>query len=141
MGSFMAQQFISEHGRGLAGAVLSGSGGRPLRLTAAVRLLARMERLRLGERGRSALINSLTFGAFNKPFEPAPYATFDWLSRDHAEGSTEPIADPLCGVPSSLQLSIDVLDALDDVTRVCRQSRIPKPLPIHIRAMSRPLLK
>jgi alpha-beta hydrolase superfamily lysophospholipase len=135
MGSFMAQQFISEHGRGLAGAVLSGSGGRPLRLTAAVRLLARMERLRLGGRGRSALINSLTFGAFNKPFEPAR-TPFDWLSRDHAEVDKF-VADPLCGVPSSLQLSIDVLDALDDVTSVSRQSRIPKPLPIHIIAGTR----
>jgi alpha-beta hydrolase superfamily lysophospholipase len=54
MGSFMAQQFIAEHGDALAGVVLCGSGGRPPLLLRAVALVARIERLRLGGRGRSA---------------------------------------------------------------------------------------
>lgn len=54
MGSFMAQQFISEHGEALFGDVLAGSNGKPARLTVAVRIIARLERLRLGPRGRSA---------------------------------------------------------------------------------------
>ncbi len=135
MGSFMAQQFISEHGEALAGVVLSGSGGKPPARAAVVRMLARIERLRLGRRGKSALIRRLTFGAFNEHFEPAR-TPFDWLSRDQAEVDKY-MADPLCGFPSSVQLVIDVLDAVADVTGAARQARIPKRLPIHVIAGSR----
>ncbi len=135
MGSFMAQHFISERGNELAGAVLSGSGGRPGALASAGRLVARIERWRLGARGRSPLIHALSFGAFNKQFAPARTA-FDWLSRDAAEIDNY-VADPLCGFPATVQLWIDMLDALGDVTAPARQARIPKRLPIHVIAGSR----
>ncbi len=130
MGSFMAQQFISEHGGALAGVVLSGSAGGLPAGAGIARVLARLERLRLGPRGKSELISRLTFGALNKPFEPAR-TPFDWLSRDEAEVDKY-IADPLCAFPLSVQLTIDVLDAIGDITRPVRQSSIPKHLPIHV---------
>ncbi|HXZ01738.1 MAG TPA: alpha/beta hydrolase [Stellaceae bacterium] len=135
MGSFMAQQVISERGETLAGAVLSGSGGKPGALAAAGRLVARIERLRLGARGKSALIHGLSFGAFNKPFAPAR-TPFDWLSRDPAEVDKY-IADPLCGFVATVQLWIDLLDALGDVTDARRQARIPKRLPVYVISGSR----
>ncbi len=135
MGSFMAQHFISEHGEALAGAVLSGSGGKPSPLAIAGRLIARIERLRLGARGRSGLLHAFSFGAFNKPFEPAR-TPFDWLSRDRAEVDKY-VADPLCGFRASVQLWIDLLDALGEVTSAQRQALIPKRLPIYIIAGSR----
>jgi alpha-beta hydrolase superfamily lysophospholipase len=130
MGSFMAQHFLSEHGDALAGAVLSGTGGRPSALAALGRVVARIERVRLGAHGRSALLNAFAFGAFNKPFEPAR-TPFDWLSRDPAEVDKY-AADPLCGFAASTQLWIDLLDALRDTTRPQRQARIPKRLPIYV---------
>lgn len=135
LGSFMAQQFISEHGDALAGAVLSGSNGKPPPIAPVGRLLAQMERLRLGPRGHSALVHALAFGAFNKPFEPAR-TPFDWLSRDPAEVDKY-IADPLCGFRSTVQLYIDVLVALGDIAEPARQARIPKRLPIYIFGGSR----
>jgi alpha-beta hydrolase superfamily lysophospholipase len=135
MGSFMAQYFIGAHGEALAGVVLSGSGGKPSALAAVGRLIGRLERLRLGRRGRSALMHALAFGAFNKPFEPAR-TPFDWLSRDAAEVDKY-IADPLCGFPASAQLWIDLLDALGDMTSASRLARIPKRLPIYVVAGSR----
>jgi alpha-beta hydrolase superfamily lysophospholipase len=131
MGSFMTQQFVSEHGDALAGAVLSGSNGAPPASVAGGLLLARFERLRLGQRGNSRLMKRLVFGAFNKPFEPAR-TTFDWLSRDPNEVDRY-IADPLCGgFESTVQLYIDILSALGDVAKPSRQARIPKKLPIYI---------
>ena len=50
---------------------LSGSNGKPPPIAAVGRLLARLQRLRLGQRGHSPLMQALFFGAFNKPFEPA----------------------------------------------------------------------
>jgi len=56
LGSFMTQYFISEHGETLAAAVLSGSNGKPPPIAAVGLLLARLERLRLGQRGHSPLM-------------------------------------------------------------------------------------
>jgi alpha-beta hydrolase superfamily lysophospholipase len=130
MGSFMAQQFMSEHGAALAGVVLSGSAGGLPAGAGIARALGRFERLRLGARGSSKLLGRLTFGAFNKQFEPAR-TPFDWLSRDEAEVDKY-ASDPLCAFPLSVQLTIDVLDAICEVTSPVRQSRIPKHLPIHV---------
>jgi alpha-beta hydrolase superfamily lysophospholipase len=108
MGSFMTQQFNSEHGDVLAGAVLSGSNGVPPASARGGLLLARFERLRPGQRGNSPLMKRLVFGAFNKPFEPAR-TPFDWLSRDPDEVDRY-IADPLCGgFESTVQLYIEHL--------------------------------
>lgn len=130
MGSFMVQHFIAEHGEVLAGAVLSGSDGKPPLLAAAGRLVARVERWRLGARGRSALIHAFSFGAFNKPFAPAR-TPMDWLSRDEAEVDKY-LADPLCGFRATVQLWIDLLDALAAIAKPEGQISIPKHLPIYV---------
>ncbi len=130
LGSFMAQYFISEHGDALAAAVLSASNGKPPPIAPFGLLLARLERLRLGQRGHSPLMQALFFGAFNKPFKPAR-TPFDWLSRDTAEVDKY-IADPLCGFELTVQLYIDLLEGLRDAAMPGRQARIPKDLPIYI---------
>jgi alpha-beta hydrolase superfamily lysophospholipase len=135
MGSFMAQQFIAQHGEVLAGAVLSGSAGKPAPIAAVGKLVARIERLRLGPRGRSGLIHAMAFGAFNKPFAPAR-TPFEWLSRDPAEVDKY-VADPRCGFQASVQLWIDLLDALGPIADPAAQACIPKALPIYIFAGTR----
>ncbi len=110
MGAFLAQQFAGEHGETLAGLVLSGTYRESRLLARGGGLLARLERLRLGRRGHSRLINALTFGAFNRRFAPTRTA-FDWLSRNETEVDRY-VADPRCGFRPSIQLWIEVLDAL-----------------------------
>jgi alpha-beta hydrolase superfamily lysophospholipase len=130
MGSIMAQHFIAEHGDVLAGVILSGASGKPSPLALAGRLVARLERIRLGARGRSAFLHALSFGAFNKAFAPAR-TSFDWLSRDAVEVDKY-CADPLCGFRASTQLWIDLLDAVGEASGRSRLRRIPKHLPIHV---------
>ena len=75
------------HGRSrnaLAGVVLSGANGKPTSLAKIGSAITWAERARLGARGKSKLVQSLTFDAFNKNFAPTRTA-FDWLSRDPAE--------------------------------------------------------
>jgi alpha-beta hydrolase superfamily lysophospholipase len=110
MGAFLAQQFAGEQGESLAGLILSGTYREAPLLARAGAMLARFERRRLGPRGRSKLIQALTFGAFNRRFAP-PRTAFDWLSRDGAEVDRY-LADPLCGFPVSVQLWVEVLNAL-----------------------------
>ena len=81
MGSFMAQHLMSEHGGAFAGVVLSGTGGKPSALAAVGRLVAPLERWRLGARGHSKLLQAFSFGAFNKQFAPA--RTISSRSRRH----------------------------------------------------------
>jgi alpha-beta hydrolase superfamily lysophospholipase len=130
MGSFMVQQFMTEHGELLAGAVLSGSNGKPPPIAPVALLLAHLERLRAGPRGKSAVMRTLFFGAFNRPFRPAR-TEFDWLSRDEAEVDKY-IADPLCGFEPPIGLYIDMIRALAEIARPARQARIPKRLPVYI---------
>jgi alpha-beta hydrolase superfamily lysophospholipase len=130
MGSFLGQDFVPERSDGLAGAVFSGSNGKPPAVAAVGRLIARLERLRLGPRGKSALLNQMLFGDFNKPFKPAR-TPVDWLSRDPTEVDKY-VADPLCGFPFTTQLAVDLLDALPRLARPENLGRIRKDLPIYV---------
>jgi len=130
MGSIMGQQFIAEHGADLAGAALSATSGTPPAILPFGRMLARFERSRLGPRGHSAALHKMLFEAYNKPFKPAR-TDFDWLSRDPVEVDKY-IADPLCGFPFTVQLAIDLLDAVGPIAARDTVARIPKALPIYV---------
>jgi alpha-beta hydrolase superfamily lysophospholipase len=130
MGSFMAQHFIAEHGEMLAGVILSGSGGALPPGVAIGKLLAHLERLRVGRRGKSQLVNALIVGRLNKRFRQAR-TPFDWLSRDEAEVDSY-MADPLCGFPISVQMALDLLDGIARAATLAMQRRIPPQLSIHL---------
>ena len=130
MGSFLGRRFVAEHSDALAGAAYSGSNGKPPPIASLGRLIARFERLRLGKRGKSALLNQMMFGDFNKPFSPAR-TEFDWLSRDPAEVDAY-VADPLCGFPFTTQLAVDLLDALPLVSSPASLAAIRKDMPLYV---------
>ena len=130
MGALLAEGFIADHGASLAGAILSGAGGRPPAAAALARPIAHFERWRLGPRGKSPLLMTMFFGEFNKPFRPAR-TDFDWLSRDPAEVDAY-VADPLCGFDVTTQLLIDLLGGLSPLLAPETLARIPKALPIYV---------
>ena len=135
MGSTLALEFIESHGDALAGVVLSAPSGMPTRMAAVGKLMARLERMRLGPRGHSGIIQALTFGAFNRSFSPAR-TPFDWLSRDREEVDKY-IADPHCGFPASVQLWLEMLDVFVKISKPQRLAKIPRDLPIYIMAGER----
>ncbi len=57
MGSFLARQFAYDHSDALAGLVLSGSAASRAAIATVGRLIARAERVRLGRRGKSGLLD------------------------------------------------------------------------------------
>ncbi|MBM4375370.1 MAG: lysophospholipase [Deltaproteobacteria bacterium] len=129
MGSFMSQNLAFAHPEDVVAVVLVASNGRPPLLAQAGRGVARLERARLGRRGRSTLLNKLSFEDFNARFRPNRTA-FDWISRDEAVVDAY-VADPLCGFMVSVQTWVDFLDALPTLTRPDNLARIPKDLPIY----------
>jgi len=130
MGSYVAQSFAMQYGAKLSGLLLSGSMWPQRAKLLPAMLIARFESLRLGKLGRSALLNKLGFGDFNRRFEPAR-TEMDWLSRDEREVDLY-IADTLCGGPYTCGLWMDVLGALFGLGSDHALNRIPADLPILI---------
>lgn len=134
LGSYLAQQLIYEHPNLLHAAILSAPNGKPSLLAQAGRAIARAERLRLGKRGRSQLINSLTFGKFNEAFAPV-VTPFDWLSRDASEVKLY-FNDARCGFLSTTQLWVDFLDGIQELANPAHKQRIRPDFPVYILAGS-----
>ena len=128
MGSYLAQAYLMHHGDGFAGAVLSGSNYQPVALYRLGQQVARLECWRQGPTGRSAVLEALTFGSFNRAFRPAR-THHDWLSRDPAEVDAY-LADPLCGIRCTNQLWVDLFGGLQEITPVANLARIPHDLPL-----------
>jgi len=129
-GSFISQRYLGLHGDSVQAAVLSGTtaGGAPLMKVALG--IAKLERLRLGARNTSALLQKLTFGGYNNAFKPTK-TEFDWLSRDAAEVAKY-VADPLCGFAVTTQAWCDLLAGMIANEDPALRARVPKHLPIYI---------
>ena len=128
MGSYIGQAYLMRHSCSLQGAILSGSNYQPVALYRLARLVARFERWRQGPHGRSALIEFLSFGSFNKAFKPNRTA-FDWLSRDPDEVDKY-VNDPLCGFRCTNQLWLDLLGGLQSITPPENLAQIENDLPL-----------
>jgi alpha-beta hydrolase superfamily lysophospholipase len=132
VGSYLAQHHVFTFANELDGVVLTGSSGpigvRPDILA----ILTRLERRRLGPRGRSTLLERrVLLQSYNRPFEPAR-TPYDFLTRDE-EQVDRYIADPRCGFVPTTQCYLDVLSgirAMFDVDRVRAGAR--PQMPIHI---------
>jgi alpha-beta hydrolase superfamily lysophospholipase len=129
-GSFAAQAYLYTHGDTLAGAVLSGTNSGVAKLVQVGIGLAYFERLRLGPKNHSALLQKMSFGSYNRSFAPTR-TEFDWLSRDPVEVDKY-VNDPLCGFELTTQGWIDLMGGLIAIERSDNQARIPKSLPIYL---------
>jgi alpha-beta hydrolase superfamily lysophospholipase len=112
MGSFALQQYLLDHSRLIAAAIISGS--------------VSIDKLPLNEDDSAPS----DLSAFNASFEPAR-TPFDWLSRDQAEVDKY-VADPLCGFSvntASLRSMSASRERLLDPGEI---AKIRKDLPIYI---------
>lgn len=95
MGSFLTQGYIEQYGKEINGAILSGSNGKQGLILTIGKIIAKGEITKIGRKGRSELLNNMSFGSYNKSFKPCR-TDFDWLSRD-AKIVDKYIDDPYCG--------------------------------------------
>ncbi|MBV1882533.1 MAG: alpha/beta hydrolase [Pseudomonadales bacterium] len=130
MGSFIALQYLQLYGSTVNQVTLSGATFNNALLSQVVHGIARMERLRIGKRGRSKLIQKLAFGRFNKPFEPSR-TEFDWLS-DNPEEVDNYISDPLCGGISTTQLWVDLTSAFTHIFKPHSFQKMPSRIPYYV---------
>ena len=131
MGSFIAQSWvIQHHPASLNGVILSGSTYNSKVLLLTGRLLAWLEKTIRGSKGKSPVIDMLTFGSYNSAFKPNR-TRFDWLSRD-AEAVNQYVADPCCGFLCSNGLWFDLFRALLSISSVSALKEINSQLPFYL---------
>lgn len=99
-GSFLAQRYLELYADTLTGCILSGTAYMKGALVGMGKLVAGLQRALIGGDKTGKLIDKLSFGAYNKPFE-AQGQRFAWLSRDKAEVAKYE-ADEYCGYPLSI---------------------------------------
>lgn len=130
MGSHISQSYLIRYGNTIDAAMLSGTNGAAGPLQYVGRLVAFIERLRVGAKGASRILDATSYDAFNKPFKPAR-TRFDWLSRDTAQVDKY-VADPWCGFSCSPSMWSDLLQGVGFNERDKNLAAIPKTLPVYL---------
>ena len=135
MGSMLARDYLTRHGSTFRAVVLSGTSAPTGALAKVGALIARAERFRLGARGRSKLLETMSTGEYNRAFRPNR-TEHDWLSRDNQQVDLY-IADPRCGFDFTVQGWIDVLHGVVRIEDPSLIASIPHDLPILLMSGSR----
>lgn len=129
-GSFISQEYILRYGSGLNGVILSGSAAQKGAQIHAGRVVTSIERFIFGERKHSNLMDTLSFGSFNKRFKKDGHK-FAWLSSDLNEVKKYE-EDDFCGTVFSTGFFYYLMKGFRKLYKEERLASIPKELPIYI---------
>ncbi len=99
-GSFLSQAYLEKYSNKLKGVILSGTAYMKNALLGAGLVIASTQNLMFGADKPGKLIDKMSFGAYNKPFESQGQA-FAWLSRDK-EQVDKYEKDEYCGYVMSI---------------------------------------
>lgn len=114
MGSVMARSYSMRYHNEMDGFIFSGTNGKNPLLPIA-KLLAKREIKKHGAKGKSALLNKMSFGSYNKQFKDAK-TDYDWLSRDEEQVRLYD-DDELCGFVFSAAGYRDLFYGVDETSR------------------------
>lgn len=128
MGSFLVRQYLCGYGRGLAGAIIMGTGYHSRAEVLAGMLLTKMMANSKGWRYRSRLIDSLAFGGYALS-QKKRRTDRDWLTKDE-KIVDDYIADERCQFMFSLNAYYNMFLGLYKLTFSDYLSNMPKGLPI-----------
>lgn len=127
MGSFLCRLYTAQYPEdGFAGAIFMGTGGANGAAGAGI-LMAKAIAVFKGKKHKSALLNRIAFGTYNKRFEGR--TDFDWLTRDR-EIVDRYIADPYCGYLFTVQGMEDLIRANAASNAKDWYEKVPKDLPV-----------
>lgn len=128
MGSFVLRAYLARYGRGLAGAVVCGTGQQPIIVSKAAAWLSRRIGRRKGFDSVSTLIDQLAMGGYSKAVKNAR-TPFDWLSVDESVVDAY-IADPACGKIFSVGGYASLTDLTGEVASKRCAASVPEGLPV-----------
>ena len=128
MGSFLLREYLTMYGKGLDGAVIMGTGYQSALILNAGQLVCRVIAAFKGWKHRSRFVDNLSFGSYNKRFEPSEN-TKDWITSDR-EKRQKYVEDPLCSYMFTLGAYYQMFEGMKVLTKKESLERIPKDLPI-----------
>lgn len=130
MGSSLAQTLAQTDGASFSGLILSGVALGDAKTRGMAPAVAKVVSFLSGGKKPSAMLDSMSFGAFNKPYEPAP-TKFEWLSSDREE-VMKYVNDPLCGFVCSADFFVNLATMIVEELKPENIARVPKDLPVEI---------
>ncbi|WP_418463428.1 alpha/beta fold hydrolase [Frisingicoccus sp.] len=128
MGSFLTRYFLIKYGREVDGAIIMGTGYYSVPIAVFGKVLTQAVAAVKGWRYRSALVNKLAFGSYNKGFAPAR-TDFDWLSRDEATVDAY-VGEPRCQFIFTLNAYHEMFKGLEFIAKKSNLKKMPKQLPV-----------
>lgn len=130
MGTFVARTYIADYDDSVKGVILSGTTGSAGLLGKIGLLLTNIIMLFKKRNSPSPLMDSLSFGDFNKAFKPNR-TKFDWLSRDKVQVDKY-VQDPYCGAIFSVGFYNDMMQGLEYVNKPTTAQKVRKGLPMYL---------
>ena len=128
MGSFLTRSYLIRYPGTVDACALLGTGQQPESVLKAGLAACRLEQIRLGRRGRSKLLQSLCFGAYNSQFKPNRTES-DWVcSVDEVVDAY--IADPFCQVMPTVTLMRDMLTGIRFNQQTENLAKMDKTTPV-----------
>lgn len=131
MGSYLLRRYLCEYGKGLAGAVIMGTGFVPPAVAELAQTIARTIALSRGWTYRSALMQKLSIGsgAYRQYNLDGTIPENSWLTRD-VEIVKKYYADPFCGYCFTLNGYRALFSAVAYDADPSRMKEIPADLPL-----------
>lgn len=127
MGSFLARQYICLYGKGLAGAVIMGTGYQPRIATQTGMFLSKMMAKFRGWDYRSTLVDSMAFGSYNKKFRAEGEKA--WLSRN-PQNVKAYMAEKRCSFVFTLNGYYNLFYSIYTLSYRDYLEKMPKDLPV-----------
>ena len=129
MGTFLTRGYLcTEAAKGLAGVVLAGTADQPAAVLNAGLFVAGTQKLLGMKKKPGKLLNSLSFGSYNKGFDP-PMEGYAWLTKD--ENALKPYAnDPMCGFCFTVGGFADMFKVMKRIGKKRNIRRMEKELPV-----------
>lgn len=130
MGAAMVRCYMMDYCDELSGAILCGTGDLPESAIRGAMALAAVEEKRFGPRHRSAALERLWYGSFNRKFAPNR-TKFDWLTRDDAVVDAYS-DDPCCSFVPTVSAFKDMFRGMLKAQNHRNQAKIMPNLPVFI---------
>ncbi|GAB1769294.1 alpha/beta hydrolase [Priestia megaterium] len=130
MGSFLTRRYIQLDTDHIQGVILEGTGTVDALARNGGTLIAKLQMKVKGKRSPSPLMDKLSFGKYNKAFEPAR-TSCDWFTRDH-EVIDAYINDSNCGGVFTTGFFYDLLTGIKQISNLANIKLVPSSLPIYL---------
>ncbi len=127
-GSFLSRNVVLDPAYRISGAIFSGTAGHPGILGYVGIMLTKLLMYIYPKNSPSVLLNTLSFGAYNKPFKPNR-TSYDWLSRD-SEEVDKYVQDQYCGNIFSISAFNEIAKGLLFINQQTNINKTPEELSV-----------